>query len=67
MSSLERAKMRLAASVDGAYTRIDRIELEVESLKEQQAATADRLDGITSRLDSMDRKPDLILTRPKER
>lgn len=67
MSSLELGQMKLAASVDAAHTKIDRIELEIESLKERQAATAERLDGITSRQESMDAKLDLILTRLGER
>jgi chromosome segregation ATPase len=81
MSGLELAQMKLAANMDAAHTKIDRIELVVESLKEEQTATADRLGGITSRLDdltnrmdsmtsrqeSMDAKLDLILSRLGER
>jgi hypothetical protein len=43
--------MRLAASVDAAHTKIDRIELDIESLKEQQAATVERLSGVEAKLD----------------
>jgi chromosome segregation ATPase len=60
MSGLELAQMRLAANMDAAHTKIDRIELDVESLKEQQAATADRLNGLDAKLD-------LILARLGER
>jgi len=64
MSSLELAQMRLAASVDAAHTKIDRIELEVENFK---AATAARLDGMASQQETMNAKLDLILTRLGER
>ena len=64
MSSLELAQMRLAASVDSAHTKIDRIELEVENFK---AATADRLDGMASQQETMNATLDLILTRLGER
>lgn len=53
MSSLELAQMRLAANMDAAHTKIDRIELDVESLKD--------------RLNSMDAKLELILARLGER
>jgi chromosome segregation ATPase len=70
MSRLELARMRLAASVDEAHTKLDRIELEVERLKEQQAGTGESLNDIGKRLlemansqESMDAKLDLILSR----
>lgn len=67
VSGLELGQMRLAASVDEAHTKIDRIELDIETLKEQQASMASRLDTMAGRQDTMDAKLDLILARLEER
>ena len=66
MSSLELAQKRLAASVDAAHTKIDRIELDIKRLKEQQAATVDRLNGVDAKLDLiLARLEDCLTPGPK--
>ncbi len=63
MSGLELGHMKLAASVDEAHTKIDRIEAGMEELRDRQAAQEDRLQGVETRLQGVDGKLDLILSR----
>ena len=60
MSSLELAQMKLAASVDSAHSKIDRLEVEVEEIKAGQ-------DQLRSDIGQVNPKLDTILARLGER
>jgi hypothetical protein len=47
MSSLELAQMKLAANVDNAHSKIDRLEVELETVREEMNS---KLDAILARL-----------------
>ena len=70
MSGLELAQMKLAASVDGTHTKIDRLELDVHALRERVDVIEARLgilevgqERLASRMEALDSKLDLILAR----
>ena len=81
LSSFELSQMRLAASLDDAHTKIDRLEIEFERLSERLGEVAERQTGMTVQLEGMqeqmaraqeqqtgmDAKLDLLLARLGDR
>jgi len=67
MSGLELAQMKLAASVDNAHTKLDRLELDVHALRERIDLIEARQERVEARLEQMETRLEGLEARVKAR
>lgn len=63
MSSLELAQMKLAASVDDAHTKLDRLELDVHALRERIDLIEARQERMEARMEGLEARMELMEAR----